>query len=811
MKKGTILVGMAVLLTTTIGTSIDSLSVKAARTGVDWSLNNGPGGAYLGYGSVNDAFMVSQVGGVTGWNSNGTPRIYEQSSYRPQVTSALSQGKAAHTYIWFQVGGDTRLGNLAMQHFLSEIATPKGSIVAIDYEAGASANVSANTAAVISAMEMVKAAGYTPVLYSGVDYFKNHLDVNTIVQQFGFTLWDADYPLKGAVHEPPMWYLTGENSPYPGYQLPYIPGLAIWQFTATYGGHSLDGNTDLTGITNNGYTQNAIANYNSAKLNGSALATGYINIRQYTNTYAKIVGNLRTNQSVNITAQITNGQPVDGNSTWYQIDNNGWVAGALLTNVNVNVANSIIIPQAVKVTLMNAINDASEYTASYYTKESFNNLQTALQNGRNIQGTTNATEQQYQQATQQLQNAMNNIVRLPINIDPSVRGGLANAISNASQYTGSYYTKESFNNLQTALQNARNTQGYWPSTQTQYQQATQQLQNAMNNIVRLPINIDPSVRSGLANAISDASEYTERYYTAASFANLQTALQNARNTRGYWPSTQAQYQQATQQLQNAMNNIVRLPNNIAPSVRSGLANAISDASEYTERYYTAGAFANLQAALRQARNTQGYWPSTQAQYQQATQQLQNAMNNIVRLPINIDPSVRSGLANAISDASEYTERYYTAASFANLQTALQNARNTRGYWPSTQAQYQQATQQLQNAMNNIVRLPNNVDPSVRSGLVNAISDASEYTERYYTAGSFANLQAALRQARNTQGYWPSTQAQYQQATQQLQNAMNNIVRLPNNIAPSVRNGLANAISDASEYTERYYTAGSFAN
>ncbi|MCM0601349.1 GH25 family lysozyme, partial [Periweissella ghanensis] len=759
MKKGTILVGIAVLLTTTVGTPLSAVHVKAARTGVDWSLNNGRG-AYLGYGSSSDAFMVSQVGGVVGWNSNGTPRMYEQSSYRPQVSSALAQGKAAHTYIWFEVGGDTRLGDLAVQHFLSEVTTPKGSIVALDYESGASSNVIANTATIISAMTMIKNAGYTPMLYSGVTYFKNYVDVNAVVQKFGFTIWDADYPLNGAVYNPPMWYMTAQS----GFRMPYIPGLAIWQFTSTYGGKSLDGNVDLTGITNNGYGQNSIANYNNTALMGTAMTTGAVNVRQYSNTYANVIGGLSANQSVNITAQISNGEPVYGNANWYQIDNGGWVSGSFLTNINAVPAAGVA---SARDQLQQTIITGLPYTADKYTAASYAILQQAMNDGRSIRDNAASTLAQIQAAIASIQAAIIQLKASPIT--PDIWQGLQDDIINALAFNSADYTQQSMAALITAIANGRNVRDNSQSP-LDFQNAMQQLEQAMNNTV------PQSAWNNLQASIIKALSADQDDYTSAAFANLQTQIANSRAVRDGVKSTTNDFQNAQTKLDAAIaaTTVIVIPKAVSDALQA----AINAGSQYTAPYYSAASFANLQTALTAAKHVISSKTASATDYQNATQQLQAAMANIERLPITIDPSVKSALTNAINAGSQYTAPYYSATSFANLQTALQNARNVQGFWASSQAQYQNATQQLQAAMNNIERLPITIDPSVKSALTSAINAGSQYTAPYYSATSFANLQTALQNARNVQGFWASSQAQYQNATQQLQAAMNNIERLP---------------------------------
>ena len=59
-----------------------------------------------------------------------------------------------------------------------------------------------------------------------------------------YQLWMAEYP-------------DYEVTPYPNYNyFPSFENIGIFQFTSTYVAGGLDGNVDLTGITDNGYTKN---------------------------------------------------------------------------------------------------------------------------------------------------------------------------------------------------------------------------------------------------------------------------------------------------------------------------------------------------------------------------------------------------------------------------------------------------------------------------------------------------------------------------------------------------------------------------
>lgn len=203
--------------------------------GVDWSRYQGPNGIF---GYAHDKFAICQIGGVNGGG------MYGQTTYETQVASAIAQGKRAHTYIWYEVGGDAALGEQVLNTFLPQVQTPKGSIVALDYESGASADKQANTNAILHGMRMIKAAGYTPMYYSYKPYTLANVYVDQIIREFPNSLWMAAYP-------------DYNVTPAPNYNVfPSMDGVAIYQFTSTYIAGGLDGNIDLTGITDNGYTKN---------------------------------------------------------------------------------------------------------------------------------------------------------------------------------------------------------------------------------------------------------------------------------------------------------------------------------------------------------------------------------------------------------------------------------------------------------------------------------------------------------------------------------------------------------------------------
>ncbi|KRO14250.1 endolysin [Lactiplantibacillus xiangfangensis] len=213
--------------------NVTSQASTSREQGVDWSKYNGNSGTF-GYST--DKFVLSQAGGFYGGTN------IPQTTYDSQVKSAQQAGKRVHTYLWDGVGGNIINAKAMMAYYLPRIRTPKGSIVALDYEDGASNSVTANTNAILAQMKLIKDAGYTPMYYSYKPYTLAHVDYKRIVQRFGTCLWIAAYP-DYSVRSTPYWGT-----------FPTMNGVAMWQFTSTYRAGGLDGNVDLTGITKSGYT-----------------------------------------------------------------------------------------------------------------------------------------------------------------------------------------------------------------------------------------------------------------------------------------------------------------------------------------------------------------------------------------------------------------------------------------------------------------------------------------------------------------------------------------------------------------------------
>lgn len=115
---------------------------------------------------------------------------------------------------------------------------PLGSYLADDFEQGDGNEVykngaSANTDAVLAAMQVIKDAGYKPLVYAGAAIMRNRLDTSRIIKTFGTCLWVASYKVSGRQDYADFNYF------------PSMDGVAIWQFADNYHGYNVDGNINL--------------------------------------------------------------------------------------------------------------------------------------------------------------------------------------------------------------------------------------------------------------------------------------------------------------------------------------------------------------------------------------------------------------------------------------------------------------------------------------------------------------------------------------------------------------------------------------
>ena len=218
----------AVVMTAFLFAGLTGQSAYAAKgdQGVDWSIYQGAQGKF-GYG--HDKFAIAQIGGY--YAGHG---YVDQYTYPTQVQYAIAQGKRAHDYIFVDGVTDRATMKTVIDHYLAKSQTPKGAIFALDIEQGAT-----NTDVVMYGLDYIQSKGKTAVLYGYKNFLMSNLDLQAIANKY--PLWLAQYPNYEVTPEPNYNYFSSFDN------------VQLFQFTASYIAGGLDGNVDLTGITDNGY------------------------------------------------------------------------------------------------------------------------------------------------------------------------------------------------------------------------------------------------------------------------------------------------------------------------------------------------------------------------------------------------------------------------------------------------------------------------------------------------------------------------------------------------------------------------------
>lgn len=165
---------------------------------------------------------------------------YTNPKAEAQIKSAKANGLLVGGYFYANHSASVSRARSEAKYAVAKAKAygiPAGSYLADDWEQGSGNSVngstSANTDAVLAAMQVIKEAGYKPLIYSGAYNFRNRLSISRMVKSYGTCLWVASYKVSGRQDYADFNYF------------PSMDGVAIWQFTDNYRGLNVDGNICL--------------------------------------------------------------------------------------------------------------------------------------------------------------------------------------------------------------------------------------------------------------------------------------------------------------------------------------------------------------------------------------------------------------------------------------------------------------------------------------------------------------------------------------------------------------------------------------
>lgn len=174
--------------------------------------------------------------------TEGTSYINPKAS--SQIKSGKSHGLLVGGYFYANHSGSVSRARAEAKYAVEKakaLGIPSGAVLADDFEQGDGNEVykngaNANTDAVLAAMQVIKDAGYKPLVYAGASIMRSNLNTSRIVKTFGTCLWVASYKISGRQDYADFNYF------------PSMDGVAIWQFADNYKGLGVDGNISLVDL-----------------------------------------------------------------------------------------------------------------------------------------------------------------------------------------------------------------------------------------------------------------------------------------------------------------------------------------------------------------------------------------------------------------------------------------------------------------------------------------------------------------------------------------------------------------------------------
>lgn len=208
---------------------MSSLTVLSKSYGVDVASYQASAVSYAG---AKFAFVKLSEG--TGYINPKAPA---------QIKYAKAHGLLVMGYFYANHSGSVSKARAEAKYAVEKARAygiPAGSYLADDFEQGSGNSIyggaSANADAIIAAMQVIKEAGYKPLVYASASVFRANINYSRVIKSFGTCLWVASYKVRGRQDAADFNYF------------PSMDGVAIWQFTDNYKGFEVDGNITLINL-----------------------------------------------------------------------------------------------------------------------------------------------------------------------------------------------------------------------------------------------------------------------------------------------------------------------------------------------------------------------------------------------------------------------------------------------------------------------------------------------------------------------------------------------------------------------------------
>ena len=319
------------------------------------------------------------------------------------------------------------------------------------------------------------------------------------------------------------------------------------------------------------------------------------------------------------------------------------------------------------------------------------------------------------------------------------------------------YTVESWNLLQTKLQEAKNILDNKDATAYDVALAIANLETAFDGLTR--VNVPSVDKTALNDLIKRADLIDTTRYTEESVNVFKKALAEAKEINADENATQAQVDTVCDKLLEMIHYLSYTGNS------KSLQALVKAAEDINVDVYTEESVKAFRAALEEAVELLKDENALQYELDAAQQKLQEAMEGLTIIPVD-----KSKLAKAVKEAQKYVEKLneYTPQSAELFQGALDAAKAVLDDEKATQEQVEHAFVNLQNAIFNLRLIPN------KDKLEELLSKAENIDLSLYTEESGNVLKAAIADAKAIFEDENATEKQVAYASDLLAKAMDGL-------------------------------------
>ncbi|MDR2890152.1 MAG: InlB B-repeat-containing protein [Alistipes sp.] len=434
-----------------------------------------------------------------------------------------------------------------------------------------------------------------------------------------------------------------------------------------------------------------------------------------------------------------------------------------------------LVPATNKGVLEQLIGDAEELVEEDYTPASWTLFEAAIAAAQEVLDDPEATEQDYLDAIEALQDAIDEGL-----VERADNSALVTLIETAEGELEGDYTSASLSALQDAIDAAQAVADDGDATDAEIAQAVLDLQAAIDALVEIADTTD------LDAAVEEAEALTETDYTVDSYAAVTAALDTIDGLTE--ESTQGEVESALAALEAAMDALVDI-SDLKDAVDA--ANMLNnDNGDYTTDSWTAfdGKLTDAETALA---NDAILQPAVNT----ALEDLETAQEALV---------VLTDLNTAVDYVGTLTEGDYTAATWGDVDSALTAAEGVQGTAAATQEAVDNAYDALVAAIGDLEYEPGPGSAN-KTDLATAIGAVSGLTEGDYTSASWTVFEDALNMAESLNDNAQATQDEVDAAVIILDRAHRQLVHAATDTAAS----LDALVAQGQTYVEEDYTSASW--